>query len=154
MVVELLPDYDEKKTAKNVADYFQGKGKFKRYSYPRLVETEQVLGMVHSVTGDVTGVHGSGGNHTEDALIAKAHCRQALKCVTRAIDSCDYVQQVILRERYVNGQKRATVMALAGIGGNDQYQEADQAARNRFAAALDKLSVASGVSDLIPTLQA
>lgn len=151
--LELLPEYDDKRTAQNVADYLQGKGRFKHHSYPRLLETEQVLGMIHGSIGDMTGVHGSPSNHVEDAMIAKAHCRQAIKCVAEAIVSCDLAQQIILRERYINGTKRVVVMGMVNIGGNDQYQLADLAARNRFAAALDKLTVAAGVGDLIPQLQ-
>lgn len=153
MRLELLPEFDEKKTAQNVADFLQGKGAFRHHSYPRLLETEQVLGMIHGSIGDVTGVHGSPSNHVEEAMIAKAHCRLAIKCVEEAIDSCNFVQQIILEERYLNGTKRAVVMDMVNIGGNDQYQLADRAARNRFAAALDKLTVTAGVSDLIPRLQ-
>lgn len=154
MRLELLPEFDEKRTAQNVADFLQGKGAFRHHSYPRLLETEQVLGMISGSTGDVTGIHGSPSNHMEEAMIAKAHCRLAIKCVKQSIASCTLTQQIILKERYLNGTKRAVVIGMVNIGGNDQYQLADQAARNRFAAALDKLAVIEGVDDLIPQLQA
>lgn len=151
--MRLFDVIDPDRTAKNVADFLSGKGRYKYRGYPKLLEDEQVFGMVSSPVGDITGVHGSSNNRAEEVMIDKAHCREAICCVKDAIKSCLPAQQTILNERYINGAKRETVMQMVLIGGNDQYQEADITARTRFAAALDKLVEIRGCEDLIPPVQ-
>ena len=150
--MRLFDVIDPDRTAQNVADFLSGKGRYKYRGYPKLLEDEQVFGMVSSPVGDITGVHGSSHNRAEEVMIDKAHCR-AICCVKDAINTCLPAQQTILNERYINGAKRGIVMQMVLIGGNDQYQEADITARTRFAAALDKLVETRGCDDLIPPLQ-
>ena len=151
--MRLFEVMDPDQTAQSVADFLRGKGRYRYRGYPKLLEDEAVFGMVSSPVGDITGIHGSSGNRVEEAMIAKAHCRLAISCVTDAIKSCLPVQQTILNERDINGAKRETVMQMVLIGGNDQYQEADITARTRFAAALDKFVAIRGCEDLIPPIQ-
>ncbi|WP_432226924.1 hypothetical protein [Limosilactobacillus fermentum] len=151
--MRLFEVIDPDRTAQNVADFLRGKGHYRYRGYPKLLEDEAVFGMVSSPVGDITGIHGSSGNRVEEAMIAKAHCRSAISCVTDAINSCLPAQQIILNERYIKGVKREVVMQMVLIGGNDQYQDADIVARTRFAAALDKLVEIRGCEDLIPPVQ-
>ena len=151
--MRLFKVIDPDRTAQNVADFLSGKGRYKYRGYPKLLEDEQVFGKVSSSGGDITGVHGSRHNWVEEVMIDKAHCREAICCVKDAINTCLPAQQTILKERYINGVKRGIVMQMVLIGGNDDYQDADIVARNRFAAALDKFVKARGCEDLIPPLQ-
>ena len=151
--MRLFKVIDPDRTAKNVADFLSGKGRYKYRGYPKLLEDEQVFGMVSSSGGDITGVHGSRHNWVEEMRIEKAHCLEAISCVKDAINTCLPAQQTILKDRYINGAKRETVMQMVLIGGNDDYQDADIVARNRFAAALDKFVKARECEDLIPPLQ-
>lgn len=151
--MRLFEVIDPDRTAKNVADFLSGKGRYKYRGYPKLLEDEQVFGMVSSPVGDITGIHGSSSNRVEEVMIKKAHCREAICCVKDAINTCLPAQQTILKERYIKGAKRGIVMQMVLIGGNDEYQDADIVARTRFAAALDKFVKARGCEDLIPPLQ-
>ena len=151
--MRLFEVIDPDRTAKNVADFLSGKGRYKYRGYPKLLEDEQVFGMVSSSGGDITGVHGSRHNWVKEMRIEKAHCLEAISCVKDAINTCLPAQQTILKDRYINGAKRETVMQMVLIGGNDDYQDADIVARNRFAAALDKFVKARECEDLIPPLQ-
>lgn len=151
--MRLFEVIDPDRTAQNVADFLSGKGRYKYRGYPKLLEDEQVFGKVGSSGGDITGIHGSKRNRVEEVMIEKAHCREAISCVKDAINTCLPAQQTILKERYINGTKRGIVMQMVLIGGNDDYQDADVVARNRFAAALDKFVKARECEDLIPPIQ-
>lgn len=152
MRLELLPDYDEEQTAQAVADFFLKDDSLHPRNYQRILNQYLALRSISSPVGDVTGVHGSLRNHTEEKWINGMIYKQALECVDCAIERCSAQSKIILTHRFKAGEKQWQAKQAAHIGGNDQYPIAERRACREFADIMQKFRVMYGVEELIPDM--
>lgn len=152
MRLELLPDYDEEQTAQAVADFFLKDDSRHPRNYQRILNQYLALRSISSPVGDVTGVHGSLSNHTEEKWINGMIYKQALDCVDCAIERCSAQSKVILTHRFKDGELQWQAKQAAHIGGNDQYPIAERRACREFADIIQKYRVIYGVEELIPDM--
>ena len=150
--MELLPEYDEEQTAQAVADFFLKDDSRHPRNYQRIKTQYMALRSISSPTSDITGVHGSLSNHTEEKWIDGMIYKQALECVDCAIERCSAQAKIILRHRFTAGEKQWQVKNAAHIGGNDQYAIAERRACREFADIMQKFRVVYGVEELIPDM--
>lgn len=152
MRLELLPDYDEEQTAQAVADFFLKDDSRHPRNYQRILNQYLALRSISSPVGDVTGVHGSLSNHTEEKWIGGMIYKQALECVDCAIERCSAQSKAILTHRFKDGELQWQVKKAAHIGGNEQYPIAEKRACREFADIIQKYRVLYGVEELIPDM--
>lgn len=152
MRLELLPDYDEEQTAQAVADFFLKDDSRHPRNYQRILNQYLALRSISSPVGDVTGVHGSLSNRTEEKWINGMIYKQAIECVDCAIERCSAQSKVILTHRFKDGEKQWQAKQAAHIGGNDQYPIAERRACREFADIIQKYRVIYGVEELIPDM--
>lgn len=152
MRLELLPDYDEEQTAQAVADFFLKDDSRHPRNYQRIRQQYIALRSISSPVGDVTGVHGSLSNHTEEKWINGMIYKQALECVDCAIERCSAQAKIILIHRFKAGEKQWQAKQATHIGGNDQYAIAERRACREFADIMQKYRVMYGVEELIPDM--
>lgn len=152
MSLELLPDYDEEQTAQAVADFFLKDDSQHPRNYQRILNQYLALRSISSPVGDVTGVHGSLSNHTEEKWINGMIYKQAIECVDCAIERCSAQSKIILMHRFKAGEKQWQAKRAAHIGGNDQYPIAERRACREFADIIQKYRVIYGVEELIPDM--
>lgn len=150
--MELLPAYDEEQTAKAVADFFLKDDSRHPRNYQRIKTQYMALRSISSPTGDITGVHGSSRNHTEEKWIDGMIYKQALECVDLVIERCSAQAKIILMHRFKAGEKQWQAKNAAHIGGNDQYAIAERRACREFADIMQKFRVVYGVEELIPDM--
>ncbi|WIU42499.1 transcriptional regulator [Lacfervirus LFP01] len=150
--MELLPEYDEEQTAQAVADFFLNDDPDHPHNYQRIKTQYMALRSISSPTGDITGVHGSLSNRTEEKWINGVIYKQALACIDHAISSCPLQSRIIMKHRFIDGELQWQVKKEAKIGGNDQYPMAEKRACREFADIMQKYRVVYGVEELIPDM--
>lgn len=150
--MELLPDYDEEKTAQAVADFFLKDDSRHPRNYQRIKTQYMALRSISSPRGDVTGVHGSLNNRTEEKWIDGMIYKQALACIDHVISLCPLQSRIIMKHRFIDGELQWQVKMEAKIGGNDQYPMAEKRACREFADIMQKFRVVYGVEELIPDM--
>ena len=151
-IVELLPDYDEEQTAQAVADFFLKDDSRHPHNYQRIRQQYIALRSISSPRGDMTGVHGSLSNHTEEKWINGMLYKDAIECVDCAIERCSAQSKIILIHRFKAGELQWQAKKAAHIGGNDQYPIAERRACREFADIMQKFRVVYGVEELIPDM--
>lgn len=150
--MELLPAYDEEQTAKAVADFFLKDDAKHPCNYQRIQQQYIALRSISSPNGDITGVHGSLGNHTEEKWINGAMYKQAMDCINHVISLCSLQARIIMEHRFKDAEKQWQAKKAANIGGNDQYPIAEKRACREFADIMQKFRVVYGVEELIPDM--
>lgn len=150
--MELLPAYDEKRTAQAVADFFLKDDSRHPRNYQRIRQQYLALGSISSPVGDVTGVHGSPSNHTEEKWLNGYIYKQALDCIDGVIERCSAQSQMIINHRFVTCEEQWKVKKAVHIDGHDTYPKAERRACREFADIMQKFRVIYGVEDLIPDM--
>lgn len=150
--MELLPDYDEEQTAQAVADFFLKDDSRHPRNYQRILNQYLALRSISSPVGDVTGVHGSLSNRTEEKWINGVIYKWAIECVDCAIEHCSAQSKVILTHRFKDGELQWQVKKAAHIGSNERYPIAEKRACREFADIMQKYRVLYGVEELIPDM--
>ena len=133
----LFPEFNEKKTIKNVRDFFNNDKK-----YQRICRNAWMDGIKAQIN-DVTGIHGSRkGNGSEKMMIYYAECAKAKRAVEKAINVCSIESQDILTWHYV---KQLTVVEtklhINHHLGHSTFKDADETACLEFAEACDRISM-------------
>lgn len=150
--MELLPAYDEEQTAKAVADFFLKDDAKHPCNYRRIQHQYMALRSISSPIGDITGVHGSLGNHTEEKWINGVIYKQSMDCIDHVISLCSSQARTIMEHRFMDDEKQWQAKKAANIGGNDQYQIAERRACREFADIMQKFRIVYGVEELIPDM--
>ena len=133
----LFPEFNEKKTIKNVRNFFNNDKK-----YQRICRNAWNDG-IKEQKNDVTGIHGSRkGNGSENMMIFYAECARAKRAVEKAISVCSSASQDILTWHYV---KQLTVVEtklhINHHLGHSTFKDADEVACLEFAEACDRISM-------------
>lgn len=152
--MRLVEEVDEEKTVQAVRDFFlKDDGKHRR-NYNRIRRGYYGVMGVQAPVFDVTGIHGSGGNGTENKVIASMPYKRANEIINRAIGSGELLHRQILVYRYCERKKIEEVMALANNISHDRYYSEEPKACYRFADAIDGILryQKAEVVDLFPDL--
>lgn len=137
--MELGPVLDEEKTVQVVRDFFTKDDFAHRKNYDKIKRNYYAVMGISAPMGDVTGIHGSGGNHVEEKWLGDIPYAHAMKCISRGIHACPYESQVILLFRYCDHQTIDVTMREAQIMSSGSYYTADHKACYRFADAMDSI---------------
>ena len=136
-IVGLFPEFNEKKTIKNVRNFFNNDKKYQRIC--RNAWNDGIKAQVN----DVTGIHGSRkGNGSEKMMIYYAECARAKKAVENANTVWSVASQDILTTLY---DKLLTVVEtklhINHHLGHSTFKDADEVACLEFAEACDRISM-------------
>lgn len=152
--MELFEVYDGKASVQAVREFFMRDDPDHPRNYWRIKRRYEAMFGLGGQSGDVTGVRGSGGNHTEDKLLDGNVYGRALKAIERGLRGCTHQSQEILIARYLSPEdEREKVWHLSnrlGLTGSDRYQRADYQACYEFADAMDVITPQYRVSEVIP----
>lgn len=152
MILDLLEPYDREASVQAVRDFFCKDDPDHPRNYWRIKRRYEAMYSLGGHSEDVTGIHGSGGNHTEDKLIAGNPYMRAMNSIKRGLQACSIQSRLLLIDRYIEGKKVWAIQLELKLTGNDRYQKADQRACYEFADAMDYIVVEDDVQDLIPQL--
>ncbi len=151
--MELFEVYDGKASVQAVRDFFMDDPYHPR-NYWRIKRRYEAMFGLGGHSGDVTGVRGSRGNHTEDKLIDGNVYERALIAIGRGLLGCTHQSQAILNARYFSPEdEREKVWHLSsrlGLTGGGRYQRADYQACYEFADAMDVIVPRYQVDEVIP----
>lgn len=135
----LTEEADEEKTVQAVRDFFLKDDGRHRRNYSKIRRGYYGVMGVQAPVFDVTGIHGSGGNGTENKWLASMPYKHAIELINRAIGSCELISRQILVYRYCERQTVQTAMREANISSHDRYYSADFWACYQFADSIDGL---------------
>lgn len=152
MEMELIDPVDGNASVQAVRDFFTFDDPQHPRNYWRIKRRYEAMYSLGGHSEDVTGIHGSSGNHTEDKLIAGNPYMRAMNSIKRGLKACSIQSRLILIGRYIEGKKVWAIQQELQLTGSDRYQKADYKACYEFADAMDYIVAEDDVQDLIPQL--
>lgn len=150
--MELFEPLDDDRIVQDVKDFFTYDDLRHPVSYAKIERRVQALVSIGSSNGDVTGVHGKGGDNTyEQRLVNNNEYWRALQVIKQAVRACSDRSAKIMEHRYLKRETIAAVQAAINLSGTKSYYAADRYARYEFADAVCSIAAQANISeDVIP----
>lgn len=150
----LIEEVDEGKTVQATRNFFLKDDGRHRRNYSRIRRGYYGVMGVQAPVFDVTGIHGSGGNGTENKILASIPYKRANEIINRAIGSCELISRQILVFRYCERETVQMAMRAAHISSHDRYYSADYWACYQFADSIDGILKYQDaeITDLFPDM--